>query len=262
MQSRVRIAILVAVGSGLVTAYGVTNFLREQKAAVEAIRVSTQEVVVASRELPSGTTLASDMLRVVSYPRASLPAGYFASTDQVVGQTVGMKVVAGEPILESRFAEKIGALTALLQPGYRAMAVKVNEVIGVSGFIAPNDRVDVIANVEPESEKGKTSKVSKVVLQDKRVLSVAQAVERNEDGKPVMASSITLELTPEEAEKLSLATNGGEVLMALRGSDDRGIVQTRGSTTNDFLPPRRLATAKAVYQVVVTQGDKRSVASF
>ncbi len=271
MQGQARIAVLIALGAGLVTAYGVGNFIREQKAAVDELRLSTQNVVVATREIPIGTMVTEDMLRVVAYPKSTLPEGYFGTTAPVVGKTVGFKIVTGEPVLASRFSEQGGALTARLEPGYRAVAVKVNEVIGVSGFLAPNDRVDVIANVDAERETGKAGKVSKVVLQDRRVLSVAQTTDRAPDGKPVIASSITLEVTPDEGEKLSLATGGGEVVLALRGADDRTVVQTKGSTLKDFLPApppavaarqRKAQAPKVAYAVEVYQGGKQSISSF
>jgi pilus assembly protein CpaB len=112
------------------------------------------------------------------------------------------------------------------------MAVRVDEIIGVSGFIAPNDRVDMIVHVVPPGKQDE--KISKIVLQNKRVLSVAQSVEQK-DGKPQIARSITLEVTPEEAERLTVAELQGEILLALRAVGDETIVQTRGSTKRDLL---------------------------
>jgi pilus assembly protein CpaB len=151
----------------------------------------------------------------------------------------------------------------MLAPGTRAVAVKVNEVIGVSGFIAPNDRVDVIANIEKPGTEGLDKNVAKVVLQDKRVLSVAQTIEKTKDGKPKVASSITLELTPDETEKLSFATTKGQVVLALRGANDRGTAETKGSTVADFLPKQVAAKSpRKPYEVNVYNGSQRSVVTF
>ena len=114
------------------------------------------------------------------------------------------------------------------------MAVKVDEIIGVSGFIVPDDRVDVIVTTTPPGSPNQDDKVSKIVLQNKRVLSVAQSVEQK-DGKPQVARSITVEVTPEESEKLSLATQEGQIVLALRGSGTTPMRNTAGSNKRDLL---------------------------
>ena len=265
MQNKLRIAVLVAVSFGLIAAYGVYNFLRQQRLAMEAFRHSTQDVVVAAKEIPAGTTITSDMVKLSSYLKTSVPPGSFSSPEQVNGRVVSTSVVVGEPLLASRMGEKAG-LTVLLTPGHRAMAVKVNEIIGVSGFIAPNDKVDVIANVERPGANGQDAQISKIVLQNKRVLSVAQTMEQNKDGKPQIASSITLELTPEDAEKLSLASMEGKILLALRSTQDEHIVQTKGSTTRDLLalaaPRRSNGVVRRSYAVEVYRGTEKTVQQF
>jgi pilus assembly protein CpaB len=266
IQNRFRIAVVVSAIFGLVAAYGVYDFLRAQRRAVESLRDSTQDVVVAAVEVPAGTSLETKHLRLAKFPKASVPTGAFTSPAPLVGRIVTMKVVPGEPVLGEAPAEGQGAvLTTLLKPGNRALAVKTNEIIGVSGFLTPNDRVDVIANLERPDAKGVDKEITKLVLQDKRVLSVAQTVERSKDGKPKVASSITLEVTPEEAEKLAYATSRGQVVLALRASDDRETTVTKGSTARDFLPPPKPApksVRKPQYSVQVFNGDKHSVAKF
>ena len=265
-NNRLRMAILVAVSFGLIAAYGIYSFLRQQRLAVEALRHSTQTVVVAAKEIPAGTSITPDMVKLSSYLKTSIPPGSFSSPEQVSGRVVQTQVVVGEPLLASRMGEKAG-LTVLLTPGQRAMAVKVNEIIGVSGFITPNDRVDVIANVARPGGEGQDGQISKIVLQNKRVLSVAQTVEGQKDGKPQVASSITLELTPEDAEKLSLASLEGKILLALRGTQDEHIIQTRGSTTRDLLalpaPQRRSnGVVRPSYTVEVYRGTAKTVQQF
>ena len=135
MQNRLRIAVLVAVFFGMIAAYGIYSFLRQQRQALEAMQHSTRDVVVAVKEIPQGTVISDDMVGIVPYLQTSIPTGAFSSTQQVSGKTVRTTVAAGEPVLESRLGDKAG-LTVLLTPGQRAMAVRVDEIAGVS---APRD---------------------------------------------------------------------------------------------------------------------------
>ena len=289
MVNRLRIAIIAAIFFGLVAAYGVYNFLRQQREATEALKSATQNVVVAAKEIPAGTNVTEKIIKEglvkeTSWPKASVPPGSFYSTNQVVGKTVKTKVVAGEPILESKLVGEGVGLATRLAAGYRAVAVKVDEVkvdevIGVSGFIAPDDRVDVIATLTPPGRGSQDEKLSKIVLQNRRVLSVAQSVEQKE-GKPQVVRSITLEVTPEEAEKLSLAVVDGHVILALRAIGDEAAKITRGSTKRDLLAlaapsvPRRKAERPPAappvsteappqkYRVEVYRGSQKSVVEF
>jgi pilus assembly protein CpaB len=274
MQNRLRFAMLIAISFGLLAAYGIFSFLRQQRLESERFRSSLQNVVVTTKDVPSGTTITSDMVKTTSYLKSSIPPGAFSSLQQVTGKIAKTTLTAGEPILPSRLGDKAG-LTVLLTPGHRAIAVRVNEIIGVSGFIVPNDRVDVIALVTPPSAANEGAKqISKIVLQNKRVLSVAQTVNEPKDGKPQIASSITLELTPEEAEKLSLASIEGQIVLALRSAQDENIVSTPGSTTRELLnlaapppPPVPIVAPPpppppARYRVELYAGSKRSEFEF
>ncbi|HWP56612.1 MAG TPA: Flp pilus assembly protein CpaB [Candidatus Acidoferrales bacterium] len=240
MPNRLKIAVLAAVFFGFIAAYGVYNFLRQQQEAAERARTETVNIVTAAKDMPPGTAITKDLVRLTPWPKASVPAKSFTAPEQVVGKVSKVKTVAGEPILESKLTGEGAGLTVLLTPGHRAMAVRVDEIIGVSGFIAPNDRVDVISHVQPPGTQS-SEKISKIVLQNKKVLSVAQSVEQKE-GKPQVARSITLEVTPEEAERLTIAELQGEIFLALRAVGDDNIVQTRGSTRRDLLA---LASAPA-----------------
>ena len=148
MQNRLRLAMLIAISFGLLAAYGIFSFLRQQRMEAEKFRSSMQDIVVAAKEVPAGTPLTTELVKATSYLKASIPPGAFSSLQQVTGKIAKTTLAIGEPILPSRLGDKTG-LTVLLTPGYRAIAVRVNEFIGVSGFITPNDRVDVIALVTP-----------------------------------------------------------------------------------------------------------------
>jgi pilus assembly protein CpaB len=279
MQNRLKIALVVAVFFGLIAAYGIFNFLRQQRQAAEALRTQTQDVVIAAKDIPAGSTIAEVMLkdgtvRAIKWPKASVPAGAFGSPTEVIGKVNRVKIMANEPILESRLSGEGAGLTVRLEPGKRAMAVRVDEIIGVSGFIVPDDRVDVIVTTTPPGvNDNKDARLSKIVLQNKRVLSVAQSTEQK-DGKPQVARSITLEVSPEEAEKLSLAYQEGPIVLALRGVGDETEPKTMGCNKNDLLalgvrktsgPARLRAVAQQApdkYKVEVIHGSNRNVVEF
>jgi len=274
MQNRLKIALVVAVFFGLIAAYGIYNFLSERQKAEDTLRAANQEIVVAAQDIPPGTTFNEEtmkkgLLKTTPWPKTSIPAGAFSSQQQIVGKVNRVKILANEPILESRLAGEGAGLTVRLESGKRAMALRVDEIVGVSGFIVPDDRVDVILTTTPLGTSGDT-KISKIVMQNKRVLSVAQSTEQK-DGKPQLARSITLEVTPEEAEKLSLASSEGSIVLALRGLGDDAQLSTIGSNKRDLLavaavphkaggptpppPPDK-------YRVEVIHGSNRNVVEF
>ena len=276
MQNRLKIALVVAVFFGLIAAYGIYNFLSYKQKETDSLRASNQEIVVAAQDIPPGTTINEEvikkgMIKTTPWPKNSIPVGAFSSPQQVVGKINRVKILANEPILESRLAGEGAGLTVRLEAGKRALAVRVDEIIGVSGFIVPDDRVDVILTTTPVGAN-QDAKVSKIVLQNKRVLSVAQSTEQK-DGKPQLARSITLEVTPDEAEKLSLASQEGQIVLALRGLGDDSETRTIGSNKRDLLslagasskprtggaptppPPEK-------YKVEVILGSNRNVVEF
>ena len=275
MQNRLKIALVVAVFFGLIAAYGIYNFLSQQQKETDSLRASNQDIVVAAQDIPPGTMLNDEalkkgLIKTTPWPKNSIPAGAFSSPQQVLGKVNRVKIVANEPILESRLSGEGAGLTVRLEAGKRALALRVDEIVGVSGFIVPDDRVDVILTTTPLGAAG-DAKISKIVLQNKRVLSVAQSTEQK-DGKPQLARSITLEVTPEEAEKLSLASQEGPIVLALRGLGDDAQLTTIGSNKRDLLSlaaaPRKTSGGMVVqappdkYRVEVIQGSNRNVVEF
>ena len=276
MQNRLKIALVVAVFFGLIAAYGIYNFLSYKQKETDSLRASNQEIVVAAQAIPPGTIINEEvikkgMIKTTPWPKNSIPVGAFSSPQQVVGKINRVKILANEPILESRLAGEGAGLTVRLEAGKRALAVRVDEIIGVSGFIVPDDRVDVILTTTPLGAN-QDAKVSKIVLQNKRVLSVAQSTEQKE-GKPQLARSITLEVTPDEAEKLSLASQEGQIVLALRGLGDDSETRTIGSNKRDLLSlaasSQKTTTGGAPtpppaekYRVEVILGSNRNVVEF
>lgn len=275
MQNRLKIALVVAVFFGLVAAYGIYNFLSHQQKETDTLRAANQEIVVAAQDILPGTsfneeTLKKGLTKTTPWPKTSIPAGAFSTPQQIVGKVSRVKILANEPILESRLAGEGAGLTVRLEAGKRALALRVDEIVGVSGFIVPDDRVDVILTTTPLGA-AQDAKISKIVLQNKRVLSVAQSTEQK-DGKPQLARSITLEVTPEEAEKLSLASQEGQIVLALRGLGDDAPIATIGSNKRDLLalaaaPQKASGGVRPVpppdkYRVEVIHGSNRNVVEF
>ena len=275
MQNRLKIALVVAVFFGLVAAYGIYNFLSHQQKETDTLRAANQEIVVAAQDILPGTifneeSLKKGLTKTTPWPKTSIPAGAFSTPQQIMGKVSRVKILANEPILESRLAGEGAGLTVRLEAGKRAVALRVDEIVGVSGFIVPDDRVDVILTTTPLGA-AQDAKISKIVLQNKRVLSVAQSTEQK-DGKPQLARSITLEVTPEEAEKLSLASQEGQIALALRGLGDEKPIVTIGSNKRDLLalaaaPQKASGGARTVpppdkYRVEVIHGSNRNVVEF
>lgn len=279
MQNRLKIALMIAVFFGFIAAYGIYNFLGQRQKETESLRAANQDILVAGQDIPPGTTITDEtikkgMVKPMPWPKNSIPAGAYSTPQQVIGKVNRVKILANEPILESRLAGEGAGLTVRLEAGKRALALAVNEIVGVSGFIVPDDRVDIILTTVPIGATP-DAKVAKIVMQNKRVLSVAQSTEQK-DGKPQLARSITLELTPEEAEKLTLATSEGQIVLTLRGLGDEAEAKTAGINKRDLLslaaatPPKgKTASGGAVaqpppdkYKVEVIHGSNRNVVEF
>ena len=197
----------------------------------------TQPVVVAAVDLTWGTSLTGDMVKVVPYLKESLPGGYYSDVSGVNGRTIIYPVKAGEPIFESKLAPttvSMGGVAALVSPKKSAMGVKVDKVVGVSGFIHPGNRVDVLVTLSKNERAN--SPMTKIVLENILVLATGTELEKTgKQEKPAQVDVITLEVTPEEGERLALAASEGKLQLALRNFTDTDSSQTRGSTIPGLL---------------------------
>ena len=220
------LAIAVLAGGGLV--YGTYNFVNNNQ-RVETVQTPTQPVVVASSDLQIGSEIKADDVKVLNFPAGQAPQGSFASTSEVVGRGLIVPIVASEPILVAKLASKeAGAgLPPVIPAGMRAVSVRVNEVIGVAGYVLPGTRVDVVATASPTQQFPDT--ISKVVLANVQVLTAGTRMEQDQEGgKPVQVTVVTLLVTPEQAEALALASTEGKIQLALRNPLDQGAPQTPG----------------------------------
>jgi pilus assembly protein CpaB len=177
------------------------------------------DVVVAANNLNVGARIEDRDLRLVRFPAESLPEGVFHSKTRVVGRGVVLPISKGEFILPSKVAgENAGSgMPALIPPGMRAVSVRVNEVVAVAGFVVPGTRVDVLLTGSPG---GTADNQTTTVLENIAVLAAGQKLERNAAGEPQSVPVITLLVSPEDAQKLTLASQEGRIQLSLRNPLD------------------------------------------
>ncbi len=194
--------------------------------------LATTQGVVASRDIDLGSVLNPSMLQVTTWPSGSIPNGAIADIQSLDGRVVKTSILRGEPLLDAKLAPvgTKGGLSAVINEGRRAITVKVNEVIGVAGFALPGNYVDVMVNTQDQADKP----ISKIVLEKIRVLAVAQEASRDET-KPKVVNAVTLEVTPEEAEKLDLARSIGNLSLVLRNQIDKDPILSAGMRKADLL---------------------------
>jgi pilus assembly protein CpaB len=224
---RVFMVLVLALSVGGAFAYATYNYV--QNVPKPGPGVPTTLVVVAAADLDVGADLNRDDIRVVEWPANAAPAGAFADPKDVIGRGLIMPVIQNEPILPVKLATKeAGAgLPPAIPPGLRAVSVRVNEVIGVAGYVLPGTHVDVLAVVNPSERHEEIT--SKVILTNVQVLAAGTKIERDErSNKPLAVSVVTLLVAPEEAERLTLASSEGKIQLALRNPLDKTTPNTAG----------------------------------
>ena len=222
------IAVLLAGGA----TFAVFRVIQSTK---ESARVVTHPVVVAMQDIPEGAPIERLALAVNQWPEGTVPAGAFTAVDSLLGRVTRVAVFKGEPIVPGRLApEGTGpGLAVKIGQGKRGVAVQINDVSGISGLLQPNSRVDVLVTLR--STRGEEDPVAVIFMQNMRVLSVGTMTQGGPDSRPIQATTVTLEVTPEEAERLFIATREGTITLALRGYGDPDSVKTKGARTSDVI---------------------------
>jgi pilus assembly protein CpaB len=218
-------AIAIVAGGGL----AVATYKMQSPQAPPAATVATQPIVIAAADLQLGAELRNEDLKVINFPKGQGPEGAFATPGELVGRGVISSMVKGEPILPGKLAsrEAGSGLPTVIPEGMRAVSVRVNEVIGVAGYVLPGTRVDVVATASPTNQQGDMT--SKVVLANVQVLTAGTRMEQDaEKGKPVAVTVVTLLVKPEQAERVALASTEGKIQLALRNPLDQGVPETPG----------------------------------
>ncbi len=187
------------------------------------------KIVVAAADVSLGQRLAPEMLKLIDWPGDSLPRGALRDPLKLGGRVLKASVLRDEPLTEAKLAPAgtLGGLSALITEGKRAITVRVNDVVGVAGFALPGNFVDIIVYTQTDGGTGQA--ISKIVLERILVLAVAQEVARDET-KPRVVNAVTLEVTPEQAEKVDLARSVGSLSLALRNQVDPRPGVTDGAT--------------------------------
>jgi pilus assembly protein CpaB len=231
-QSRTFVVFGLSVAFAALASYGVYRAIA--RIPVRNVEVATAQAVVAARPLPMGKRLAKEDVKVVAWPARTPLTNGFTSIDAVVDRGLVVGVVENEPLVESKLAPKeAGAgLPPSIQPGMRAMSVKVNEVVGVAGFVVPGTRVDVMVTIRQHDDS-----MSRVVVNNVQVLTAGTRYdqENTKNGKPIQSTVVTLMVTPQDAERIALAQSEGQIMLALRNPMDTEPTATSGIRTAGLL---------------------------
>lgn len=218
-------AFIVALGISTVFYRLLVHQSETAKAAASSVRIA-----LAAKDLEVGRILREDDIKIADWP-GEVPAGATTRPQDLVGRGVTTAIYAKEPMIESRLAPKGagGGLAAMIPQGMRAVAVRVNEVVGVSGFVVSGMRVDVLISGNSPGGNGNLGTLTKTLLQNIEVLSAGQDFKKDAEGKPTMVQVVNLLVTPEQAEQLSLASNQTTIQLVLRNPLDRQTTQTPGT---------------------------------
>ena len=266
-RARVFLVLLLAIGLGGTFALGTYRFI--QNRPVEKVSLPTAQVVVAAADLQMGAALRREDLKVIAWPADAVPAGAFKDPQELVQRGLIQAVATNEAILPAKLAptEAGAGLPPVIPEGMRAVSVRVNDVIGVAGYVLPGTRVDVVATVSPTQQQ--QDMTSKVVLTNVLVLAAGTRIEQDVDAKPISVSVVTLLVEPAEAERLTLASTEGKIQLALRNPLDKTAPTTPGIRAAGLVgivterpapvqARRAEPKAPALPTVEIIRGDKRS----
>ena len=229
------VVLLVAVVMAAAASFAVYQVIKQMP--VREVEVASVEAVVAARAIPVGTMITKDYLKTVPWPARAPMAGAFSSVDGVVNRGAVVPIAENEPITETKLAP-VGSgagLPPTIPEGMRAISVRTNEVIGVAGFVVPGTRVDVLVTVK--GDQGRES-MSRVVVSNLQVLTAGTRYDQEsaqKDGKPIPTSVVTLLVTPDDAERIALASQEGQIMLTLRNPLDVQATDTQGARLTNLM---------------------------
>jgi pilus assembly protein CpaB len=235
-KSRPWFMLLLALTSGVVAALLALRYLRERTTPLMAAEPLTASVVVSARNLPVGAFVTERDVKVVNWPATAVPSGYVRSVKDAVGRGVITPLAENEPLLDAKMSTKDagGGLPIIIRDGMRAVSVRVDEVIGVAGFVIPGTRVDVMLTLDKGGDRPHA--ITKTLLQNVQTLAAGQSVTRDKEGKPQTVAVITVLVSPDDAELLALAAKEGRLQLALRNTLDTLAVFTSGARADKLSP--------------------------
>ena len=244
MRGRFSVVLVIAVVAGLLASFLVYRTLGQLRTTANK-GPEVEDVLVATAALQAADAVSARHVKSTPWPKGSVPEGALRNVSEVEGRVLLRPVVPGEPMLESKLAApgvgRSGVLSMLVPEGQRGVTIRVDDTIRETGFVVPNSRVDVLVSMAGES-----GRIAKIVLQDVHVLAAGQTVEMR-DNKPVQVTTVTLALTPEQAERLTLAQTDGRIFLVTRNYKDKAVVKTSGATRQAVLygdaPPAKPTVA-------------------
>jgi len=232
-MSRSKTILALAVALGFLAA--LAGYAGLKATAAQVAQNSSKNlvpVVVAATDLTFGTKLDRAQLRVARYPKDSVPSGAFSDVDSVAGQTTKIFLAGREPITATKLSSRGGGLSMLVRHGFRATSLEVNMVSGVSGFVLPGDRIDVLATVDGRGANEQA--VTRTILQNAEVLASGQKTTQ-QDNKPITVQAVTILVDPYGAEKLALALHEGKLHLVLRNPEDGDTLRVASLNTDQML---------------------------
>ena len=271
---------LMVLAMSIVLALVVSAVFYQMSARGRPKQVELRDLITAAQPLPVGTTVRREELKITKMPASLFPRSGFSKVEEVIDRPVVSNILLDEPVLEGRLAARGSGqgLAPIIPPGMRAVSVRVNDVVGVAGFVLPGMRVDVLVTGRPPKFDGT---ITATVLQNIIVLSAGTTLEPESRGKAINTPVVTLLVTPEQAETLTLAGNEGRIQLVLRNGMDLATEHTPGRQTGDLYGLRpvkvdvpvkaapRVAVAHTAPpppqpaavpdQVVVIRGNQRTV---
>jgi pilus assembly protein CpaB len=271
-NQRAVLFLILAVALGVGAAFTAQRWLEQQRQQPGGQAPATTPVAVMRESLQVGQVVHQRALALVDWPRDYVPQGAHADPERLEGRVARRPLAAGEPVLESALLPEGSAagLGSVIEPTRRAISVKVDPVIGVAGFVAPGSRVDVLVTAARVDTDGQPR--CRILLQDIEVLAIDQKLEQAAEGEPELVQVVTLEVTPQEAEKLTFGSHQGRLQLAMRNPSDHEILETYAVAVADILgdrkvekpkiAARRAAPRRATANVEVIKGSQVSVQSF
>jgi pilus assembly protein CpaB len=220
---------------GLVATFTVHRYVSVK---TEVPQVALGQVAIAAADVSAGLAFSAATVKIASWPKELIPPQTASTLKEVEGRVALVSMAKGEPILVTKLAPEgtAAGLGGLLDSSKRALTVRVDDVSGVAGFIHPGDHVDVLADLPmPDSQ---SDHLSKTILQNLVVLSTGQVWEQKGDLKPMVVNTVTLEVTPDQAEVLNLASNNGKIRLSLRNRNNVAAITTPGVTTSGIFSAR------------------------
>ena len=230
------LVLLLALFSGVIASAAVIKYVKQIREG-QSDAVQTASVLVAKVSVPAGASLLDNQVELVQRPVEAIPEGAIRSLKDARGRVARSTLYPGEMVMDERLVERgsMGGLPSLIPKGKRAITLKVDDTISVSGFVRPGHFVDVLTTVDVDDDRGQT--VTKTILQSIQVIATGREIENREDDKKAkVVPTVTVLVTLDQAERLALASNAGSIRLVLRNHDDLNQEPTEGVSLDSLIP--------------------------